>query len=274
MQADLEKVAQVLREAAEFEILPRFGKLKPSDIHSKGGRDVVTTADFESEHRIKEGLAGLFPDTAFIGEEEADKNPEMMQLLDQDRPVWVVDPLDGTRNFSKNKPCFAIIVALIERGETRAGWIFDPVANVMVVAAKGRGAWVGDQRLKLNTQIATDQMTGSLPPKLGERLRSRKQGGEAAIPEQILRYGCVGREYIDLGLSKLHFAMYGGKLKPWDHAAGVLIHAEAGGVSAMIDDRGHGHTPYQPTHVAKNPHLLLAPNQSQWDALHSLLRAG
>lgn len=267
LKADLENVANIIREAAEFELLPRFGKLRKSDIMSKGGRDVVTTADFEAERRIKDGLLSQFPDTNFIGEEESDKNPDQLLALGGDRPVWVVDPLDGTRNFSRGKACFAIIIALIENGETQAGWIFDPVSNVMAVATRGGGAWVGGRRLELSSSVSIDKMNGSLGPKLAERLKQHGAEKGANGPAQTLRYGCVGREYIDLGLGKLHFALYGGKLKPWDHAAGVLIHHEAGGFSAMSPER----TPYRPAVLPKNPHLLLAPDERQWDELHRLL---
>jgi fructose-1,6-bisphosphatase/inositol monophosphatase family enzyme len=80
----------------------------------------------------------------------------------------------------------------------------------------------------------------------------------------MIRYRCVGREYTDLALGELHFAEYG-MLKPWDHAAGILIHTEAGGYSSYTKDQ----TPYRPCPTTRK-HLLAAANQTEWRVLKEL----
>jgi fructose-1,6-bisphosphatase/inositol monophosphatase family enzyme len=84
------------------------------------------------------------------------------------------------------------------------------------------------------------------------------------MPARIVRYGCVGREYMDLAGGALDFALYT-RLKPWDHAAGVLIHQEAGGFSRITDDG----TSYQPAPGIQQTTLLLAPDQAAWQALNA-----
>jgi fructose-1,6-bisphosphatase/inositol monophosphatase family enzyme len=94
--------------------------------------------------------------------------------------------------------------------------------------------------------------------------RLKKSHENLCIPEHMVRYGCVGREYIDLILGILHFAEYG-NLKPWDHAAGVLIHSESGGFSGFIPDGKC----YKPTAIFKNKFLLCA-DKRDWRSLSSL----
>ena len=79
-----------------------------------------------------------------------------------------------------------------------------------------------------------------------------------------MRYGCTGREYIDLGRGTLDFARYQ-RLKPWDHAAGVLIHGEAGGFSALVEDE----RPYRPAPPIMDDTVLLAPDEASWRALRT-----
>jgi fructose-1,6-bisphosphatase/inositol monophosphatase family enzyme len=110
-------------------------------------------------------------------------------------------------------------------------------------------------------------MTGSLGWRLARRVKARRESG-LAMPARIVRYGCVGREYMDLGLGALDFALYT-RLKPWDHAAGVLIHREAGGFSQITDDR----TRYRPAPGIQETTLLLAPDEPAWHALDAAFAA-
>ena len=274
---NLEKVSQLIRKAAEFELLPRFGKLQPSEIMTKGaGGDVVTVADFESERRIKEGLREIFPNCAIVAEEEASKSPEIMEKLHDPGPVWVIDPLDGTKNFASGKPCFAIIIALIEGGKTTAGWIFDPVAGVMVSATKGGGAWVGgttDETDKRRVHMPQDMKINQMTVCVGNRTAKHMAGRMAAMansPKNYVRYSCVGREYIDLALGKINFSHYQGKLMPWDHGADALICREAGG-EAFYSSKEGGFDEYLSTAAPADRHLILGPNRGSVGEIHKLL---
>ena len=87
----------------------------------------------------------------------------------------------------------------------------------------------------------------------------------AAYPSRALRYGCLGMEYVDLTRGALHFAEYGG-LKPWDHAAGLLMHAEAGGFAAMAADEAA----YRPL-LEQRIRLLVAPDRQSWRELRAMM---
>ena len=221
MNTLLQAVENLMRDVAEQEVLSRFGRLERSDIQTKSRPgDIVTKADLEAENRLIEGLSKLLPDSTSVGEEECFHIPEFLTRLSSKQPVWVIDPLDGTGNFAANKPCFAMICALIYDGQTQLGWILDPIAGVCAVAQRDQGVFIGGQRLTIvppdgPQKDRLDCMTGSLGDRTRKKLCSRKESGEPDLPQHLVRYHCCGREYLDLLVGKIHFAHYGGALMPW-----------------------------------------------------------
>jgi len=271
MDALVHNVEDLLRHVAEQEILSRFGQLQSEDIQTKAhARDVVTTADLEAENRLHEGLSKLLPDSTVIGEEDCFRNPDILERLNGDLPVWVVDPLDGTNNFAQGKPCFAMICALVEGGETQMGWIFDPIAGVCATTRRGEGVYLAGQKITIEPPETLNRMTGSLGDGVRKRIQARKDAGESGLPQHLVRYHCCGREYLDLLLGKIHFALYGGKLMPWDHAAGVLMIEEACGYGRIHEDK----SAYDPARIGAGKHLLLAPNEHTFDSLQEVLLKG
>ena len=120
------QVTQVLQEAAATEILPRYRNLRAKDISDKGKGELVTAADHACEAFLAARLPTLLPGSLLIGEESVAANPNLLETLQGDQPVWVVDPLDGTRNFANGDGPFAIMACLLHRGETLAAWIHNP----------------------------------------------------------------------------------------------------------------------------------------------------
>ncbi len=264
-------LAAILADVSTTEIMPRFRNLATADIREKSAGDLVTIADIESEKRLETALGALIPDCRIVGEEAAANNPDVLAALGDKAPVWIIDPVDGTTNFATGIPCFAIIIALAVSGDTKAGWIYDPINETMVWAKKGGGAWMYEReqgtRLKISTDLTLGECAGSLGRGPKRRLERLLDAGNAVAPTDITRYGCVGIEYTDLARSRLGFARYGGHLKPWDHAAGVLIHAEAGGFSAV----GGNATPYRPTPDTPSQTLTLAASKAHWRELTEML---
>jgi fructose-1,6-bisphosphatase/inositol monophosphatase family enzyme len=266
-------VAAVIRAAAETEILPRWRNLADHEIAEKGRPgDLVTAADTEAEAFLARELTALLPRAAVVGEEGAEVDPSVLDALGEEPPVWVLDPVDGTRNFARGTACFSVIVALVEGGETLAGWIHAPVEDETVWAAPGCGAWrrTGQGDWARLAPIAPGGPARSLRGSVSPRLRE----GLGAWPGGLVRYYCVGREYMELAAGDLQFGVYGGLLKPWDHAAGVLIHAEAGGFAALTAEDTGGGVPYRPLRIVKNDRLLLAPDEKSWQSLRSILAGG
>jgi fructose-1,6-bisphosphatase/inositol monophosphatase family enzyme len=249
---DLSLVASIIREAAEAEILPRFKNLTAGQIREKKPNQLVTEADIEAEKVLARRLQDVLPG-AIVGEEGVEADPELMHALERPGAVWVIDPVDGTANFAHGNSRFAVVVALVVDGVTQAGWIHDPVPNRTVIAEKGQGAWRGGARLTVSAEVPLIQMAGSV----------KKRGRVADHVLHVARRGSAAHDYLDLVTGKLHFAHFK-KLMPWDHAAGVLIHAEAGGYGAMMDG-----TPYTPVLHAEGQ-VLLAPGETSWRELAPL----
>mgnify|MGYP003111066194 CR=1 FL=1 len=268
LDIDPDRVADILREAAATEILPRFRTLKSHEISEKNPGDLVTVADKASEAFLTARLRSLIPGALIVGEEAHEDRPEALGEINDADWSWIIDPLDGTHNFAHGTPRFAVIVALARRGETAMGWIYDPNGDHLAMAQAGAGAAIDGVRMHLDTTAPITEMTGSLGNKFADRLRARAVSPDAPpIPKAFLRYRCVGLEYMDLARGGLDFARYAGKLMPWDHAAGVLLHAEAGGHAAMTGD---GRI-YRPGTRPPGDALLLAPDTAAWTELNTLM---
>lgn len=271
MDSLAEHVEDLIRAVADREIMSRFKVLNPGDVRHKAHQgDLVTTADLESEKRLREGLMTLMPDSEFVGEEGVYKTPALLDQLKGAKPVWVIDPLDGTRNFAHGKPCFAVICALVEGGRTKMGWIFDPISGTCAVAQAGQGTYLDGRKLHTKSPDGPQNWIGSVGERIQSRLEKRRADGDAAIPGRFVRYHCAGREYMDLAMGKLQFALYGGRLMPWDHAAGALMIEEAGGIAASVEAA----KPYDPLDHGHGERLLIAPDRTTFDALCPLFEHG
>lgn len=252
---DHTRVSAIIREAAESEILPRFRRLQAHQVHEKRPGDLVTEADIEAEKLLARRLTALLPGSVVVGEEGVAADPRRMDALLGEAPVWIVDPVDGTSNFAHDRPMFGVIVALAQGGRTLAGWIHDPINDVTAVAEVGQGAWIGDRRLSVSAEMPLSAMAGSI----GYRKNPRLQ----AVVGQLLRHGSAAHDYLALAEARMQFAFYH-RLMPWDHAAGVLIHTEAGGYAALLNG-----SPYRPLPGGEG--VLLTPGRDSWQVLARLL---
>ena len=260
MGPDLEKVASIMREIAQDELLSRFQDLATDEVWEKARGGTVTVADMESERRLKAALSKLDPRAVVLAEEDAEENPEVIDWLKEDGPVWIVDPLDGTKNFARGKEAFAVIVAYYSQGAVRAGWILEPASGRLVIAEEGAGAWDDEGPVKVAPSVLIAKQTGFL----GNRIRRHED--IASRFGELVNLRCRGIEYMALASGALHFAHYR-SLKAWDHAAGDLIVREAGGHVAGFDSV----TRYQPAEPDYNG-LLVASDEPSWQEIAELLR--
>ena len=258
MKVDLDRVASVIRETAAAEMLQQFVDLDPGDIGEKSPNDFVTAVDLAMEARFAKRLPDLLPGSAVVGEEAVADDAGVLDLLAEDRPVWVVDPLDGTANFASGYPLFCTIVALVIGGETVAGWIYDPFSERLAAAERGGGAFMGERRLRVARPANLRDMNGAI---YGYRFRASDAyreiwGRGRGRLGHCFNARCVGQECLARLAGRVHFGLYT-RLNPWDHAAGCLLHEEAGGAVAM-----HDGTPYRP--LGPRQGLLVAPDWEVW----------
>lgn len=238
-EAALIAIGELMREVSRRIIMPRFGHIGPSDLRTKSGPlDPVTVADEAAERALTAGLRKLFPGVAVIGEESVAADPGLMDQVGGTGPVFVIDPIDGTQNYASGLPLFGVMIALIEADETVAGLIYDPVRDDVVVAQRGHGAflirpdqdgaddWVRLQVAKappLEAMIASVSWQYMKEPERGRVLRNLARLG------QTPNFRCAAHTYRAMAMGHLH-ATISRRTLPWDHAAGTLIVAEAGGV--------------------------------------------
>ena len=263
-EALIDPVAAAIRRVAADEILPRFRALSALDIREKGPGDLVTVADEAAEVALETALMDLLPGSTVVGEEAATRDAGVLDRLNRSAPVWVIDPIDGTANYAGGREPFGVIVALVQNRRTLAGWIHLPLTDVMVTAASGGGAWNGGNRLSLGPAPSPSAMHAvfTMP---GKRAGARRSVAEA-LGRTVGSHGsmtCVAADYIDLAEGRTQAALFS-RLKPWDHAAGMLIHAEAGGYAAGLDSRT-----YVPVYQVMP--FLVAPTEAAWRTLRQAI---
>ena len=171
---DFDRVGEILREAADTLVCPRFRRLDEAAISIKSHQnDLVTIADLEAEIFLTRELTALLPGSRALGEEAVYQDPSSKAVLDTDAPVWIIDPVDGTANFARGSTAFGIIVALVRDRRTVAGWIYDPLQQRLFTAEAGAGTWSGGQRLTVAPRggRGLDGLSGCISRRMAERHR-------------------------------------------------------------------------------------------------------
>lgn len=231
----VEGVSEALRAIAATVVMPRFAALEPGDVVMKAANDPVTVADREAEVKIGRALHLLMPHARIVGEEACAADPTLLNDLGEGM-VWVVDPIDGTANFAAGRAPFAMMIALLDRGELVASWILDPLTDRLAVAQRGGGAWIDGERLRCDPSLpARDQLRGIVSEAFlpaDQRPTIDQLRAVAGLVEPTAR--CAGHEYPLVATGARHFALYWRTLV-WDHAPGALLLSEAGGALTYLD---------------------------------------
>lgn len=223
--------AQVAREAALMagKILMRQF-YEPKVITFKGRGNLVTDVDTEVERQILTLLEIEYPYMSLLGEESdrvaADKGY-----------VWIVDPIDGTRNYASGIPFFSVVIGLALDGEILVGVNYDPARDELFEAERGKGAFLNGKT------ICVSNKTNIADAILGMDLSYNDKGGTFSMeiiqtiwPEmqttRIMGSAALGLSYVAAGRTDLYFHY---QLEPWDQVAGILLLREAHG--GIITDR-------------------------------------
>ena len=258
-------VVDVMRDAGERAIMPRWRALVGDDVRSKATRDdpddVVTVADLEAEQIITAGLLDLLPGVPVIGEEAVAADPSMLDTLSDLPAYWLVDPIDGTRNFVEGSPDFGVMVALVEGGSVSASWIWLPVRDVVATATRGGGTFVDGARVDVRRDlvrevgalrgwIARTYLPSDVAAMLGPAV-------EVTFAQRPPRSAAVG--YVSLLEGTTDVALFW-RTHPWDHAAGSLLVEEAGGTARRLDGSA-----YRPGTEGEG--LLTVRDERSWQAL-------
>ena len=206
----------------------------PADRHVtiKGYRDVVTDVDFAAEAIILDLVHTRFPDHTVISEEAGGGGIGSGY-------TWIVDPLDGTTNYSRRLPLFGVSIGVVEGGELVVGVVYDPLRDQTFVAERGAGATLNGVPMRVG-RVGT----------LAHALVGLDWGHADDVRQQSLAYlgqvaplcgtvralgsATLGLAYVAAGWLDAYFNL---ALKPWDAAAGMLLISEAGGRCTTLDGK-------------------------------------
>lgn len=242
--------------------LQRQARLGGFSVEQKGAADIVTAVDTACESAIVAALVTRFPDHGIVAEEGSSRGAEA-------RFVWVIDPLDGTKNYAHGSPRCGVSIAVTCDGMPEVGVVYAPFFAELFWAVRGRGSYLRDAHgvdrpIHVSSQA---QLTGCM---VGSAL-TYAHGRRQVEPTQLARLlrvfesvqavrsqGCAALDLADVARGRLD-AYFEPGLASWDTAAGALLVREAGGnVTAFTGE------PHLPSH----PHILASNG-----ALHEPLRA-
>lgn len=265
MRVDVDLVGNTLREAAATAIAPRFRALSAYEIDEKSPGEVVTVADREAEAIITSRLREVLPGVPVVGEEAVAADPTLLAAVRDAPAAWLVDPLDGTANFVAGDSHWAVMVALVRNGKTVASWIYRHTDQRLYIAERGAGAWCDGTRLACRTERAgVESLRGAVLRRFltdDERVQMLPRFKRfAAVTDG---YSCAGYEYPAIIESEQEFALFQ-RVLPWDHAPGVLLLIEAGGVARRPDG-----SPFDLDHSRRG--LLLAASPGVWNRVRDML---
>ncbi len=217
------KVAIKAAKAAGKVIMKHYGKTQ--NITKKSDRlGIVTQADFASQRKIKSVIRSSFKDAKFIAEEDKTHSYSL-------QTAWIVDPIDGTTNFSRGIKFFCVSIALLKNRKISSGVVFNPITKDLFFAESGKGAFLNGKRIRCSSaaKMVDSNFVIGLPhrksvesenlallKKLFPQIGNFRDFASAALELSMLAAGQIDG-YLEVGLF------------PWDSAAGVLLVREAGG---------------------------------------------
>ena len=211
------------------------------DVTLKADQTPVTQADQEAERAIVEILGRAFPEHGFLGEEFGAKGPQERR--------WIIDPIDGTRNFVRRIPVWATLIGLEEAGEITAGVVYNPVTDEMHAARRGGGAFLNGERIHVSETRELDKAT-FLHAGLGIVRKAGWWDGFARLIDGTLSqrgFGdYLGYALVAAGKAEIYAEL---DLKPWDLAPCKILVEEAGGRFTDFEGRP---TIYSGTAFASN----------------------
>lgn len=240
------EVAQEAARLAGKIQLTRFQGEK--HVRYKGRANLVSDVDIQVEDEIVGLLRREFPDIGVLAEESE-------PLGGSSEFMWVLDPVDGTRNYVSGIPHFAVVIALARQDDILLGITYDPVRDEMFLAEQGRGAFLNDTPVRVSSRLQLDQCVLGLDMGYVDHmalnavtLLATLWPGVQAI--RVMGSAALGLAYAASGRVDLYFHH---NLAPWDIACGLLLIQEAGGI--ITDRKGNPATLNSDSAVATSPVL-------------------
>ncbi|WP_093786320.1 inositol monophosphatase family protein [Actinacidiphila guanduensis] len=223
-------VEEIVRSVVDAEVTPRWRRLADSDIEEKHGpHDLVTTADRQAEARLTERLTALLPGSVVVGEEAISADPDLLGLLRGPDPVWVIDPVDGTSAFVRGDTGFSTLVTLVQGGQPLLSWTYAPQLGHFATARRGHGARMDGQVLRTAPREGLRLWISNPVFRFADERAAIARLSAAGV-ETVPCVTSAGLAYLEVARGLADGVAFFWEA-PWDHSAGLLMVAEAGGTS-------------------------------------------
>ncbi|WP_022919431.1 inositol monophosphatase family protein [Ruania albidiflava] len=241
MSADA--VLEIMKEAADTFVRPRFRALSADQVQEKSPGDLVTVADREAEVAIAASLRLSYPGALIVGEEACAGNQRALAGLAEAEHAFTIDPVDGTRSFVAGSPDYAMMVGELRLGRPVRSWIWLPEHGMAYLAEAGAGAWCDGVRID---PAPRPTEPGDLRGGSATAIQGTSPGGLAPVQAPPWSAGVA---YTHIATGRLDYMLFG-KDWPWDHVPGSLILTELGGRTGWLDGTDY--------HQRERPGWLLA----------------
>jgi myo-inositol-1(or 4)-monophosphatase len=247
MTRELEAAVSAARAAGDL-LCKQFGAVR--QVRHKGPTDLVSEMDHQAQELIASTLGKSFPTYGLVGE-EGDEQPA------SDGPRWLVDPIDGTVNYIRGYPLFAVSIALERDAEIALGVVYNPILDELFIGEKDKGATLNGRSICVSTTASLSQsvLASGFPYDVWTTDQADNSREWRLVLKRALSLRCDACASLDL----CHLAMgridgyWELELGPWDMAAGALIVQEAGG--AVTQMTGDPFDPYAGNMLASNGYL-------------------
>ena len=229
MSALLKAAIAAVKLVTAEEIMPRY--LKVAHQHKSDG-SLCTEADLAAQSALSKKLQAIL-NVPVMGEEMTAAEQHALWKAGYEG-LWCIDPIDGTSNFVRGLPYFAVSVALLREGKSVLGVVYDPVANEMFAAEQERGAFLnGEKLLGREAVIPLAQALASIDFK---RLKKKLVTQLVTHPPYCSQrnFGASALDWCYSAVGRYDMYLHGGQ-KLWDYAAGSLIFLESGGHACCIE---------------------------------------
>ncbi len=242
----LEVSVDAARQAGEV-IRERF--LTDKEIRFKGRADIVTDVDLAAEKIILDMVQWEYPQFSILSEES---NP-----IERGSPyTWVIDPIDGTRNFAEGIPHFCVVVALAKGSDVVMGVTYDPIKEETFTAQLGQGSQLNGEPMTVSERQEIPQCVlgfdlGYYDDKAATALDMIRQLWPGFQTMRLMGSSALGMAYAAAGRVDLYFHH---SLSPWDSASGLLLAREAGG--NVVDRQGQDANLFTPSVIVSSQRLI------------------
>ena len=241
---EMQVAVQAARAAGQ---LIEAGFSSPHREDHKAARNIVTEMDLVCEDLLRRMLCEPFPEYGFLAEESH-------QIAERARDAcWIVDPLDGTTNYARSYPLFAVSIALMKGDQVSLGVVYNPLRNELFAAERGRGATLnsGPIHVSETDNLENALLASGFPYEAATNPRNNSEEIELFIrrTRSVRVDGVAALDLVHVAAGRLDGYWESG-LGPWDMAAGALIAAEAGALITLRS--GREFTPFEGSVIASN----------------------